>query len=626
MLHRRRIAIAFSAWLFSAAVPGSGQVFVFHLSGDQEVPPVPSTATGGCYGDLDPVGATFELFCSHDVVGASLIHVHEGAAGVNGPALFDLGDPASPVHATWTGMTPAEVAAVQAGDLYVNIHTGGRPAGEIRGQILPRTVDLVAFDLDGGQVVPPTVSAATGSCTADLDDAATSLSVDCMHGVASPTAAHLHEAPPGENGPVVFAFASAASPFSGDAPLTPQQVASFAGGILAVDVHSVDVPDGEIRGQVGTAPGGATTGTIRIRKVTYPAGGTGFAFSDDVPGSLGGFTLDDGGIETFSAVPPGTFTVTETDPDATPGGYDLTDLACDDADSTGDRITGAATIRLEAGELVTCTFVNTAAAPTGEIFAFALSGGQEVPPLASPASGGCAGLFDAGASTLTLLCVHDVIDATVMHVHRGAAGANGPVAFDLGAPQSPVQAVWSGMTPADVADLLAGNLYVNIHTAGRPSGEIRGQIVPRSIETFQFALGGDQVVPPGPSPYDGACTAVLDGAATALAIDCLHDLSGALAAHVHSAPAGENGPVLFTFPDPSSPLTGTVPLGLRDLAELLAGFLYLDVHGAEEQGEIRGQIVEDSLTGVPEIPVLDRVGLLLLALALGALAARRLTG
>lgn len=41
--------------LVAGAAPAAAQIFVFHLSGDQEAPPVPSLATGGCYGDLDQI-------------------------------------------------------------------------------------------------------------------------------------------------------------------------------------------------------------------------------------------------------------------------------------------------------------------------------------------------------------------------------------------------------------------------------------------------------------------------------------------------------------------------------------------------------------------------------------------
>ncbi|MGZ5433660.1 MAG: CHRD domain-containing protein, partial [Thermoanaerobaculia bacterium] len=59
------------------AFPALAQTFVFDLRGSQEVPPVPSTASGGCMGQLDQPGATFTLTCEHNVVGATLMHLHQ---------------------------------------------------------------------------------------------------------------------------------------------------------------------------------------------------------------------------------------------------------------------------------------------------------------------------------------------------------------------------------------------------------------------------------------------------------------------------------------------------------------------------------------------------------------------
>jgi hypothetical protein len=619
------ISLSFGVLVAWAASPAAGQLFVFHLSGDQEVPAVPSPATGGCHGTFDTVD-TLELVCVHNISGATLIHVHRGAAGVNGPPVFDLGAPASPVTATWTGMTPADVDDLLAGDLYVNIHTSGRPDGEIRGQILVRTVDMVAFSLDGDQEVPPSGSLATGPCDADLSADATELQIDCTHDVANPTAAHLHQAPAGEEGPVVFDFTGPASPISETAPMTPVYVAAFAARHLYVNIHSTDAPEGEIRGQIGAPPALPTTGTIRIEKATFPAGGTGFGFTDDVPGSAGSFTLDDGAIETFTGVAPGSYTVTEDDPAGTPGGYSLADVACDDSDSVGNRFSRTATVALQAGETVTCTFENLELDGTGLPFVFHLSGDQEAPPVPSPSSGGCMGLFDAGGPELTLVCTHDVAVATLMHVHRGAPGENGPVLFDLGDPTSPVLANWTGMTPDDVADLLAGNLYVNIHTSGRPAGEIRGQIVERSRDTFEFPLTGDQQVPPVVTPALGACFADLNDPATALFLECTHSVADATAAHIHVAPPGENGPILIELGDPASPFSLNPLLSPRDVADLMAGFLYVNIHSEENPGgEIRGQIVDLPLAvSVLEIPTLGQWSLLLLALGLAAAGAWRL--
>jgi CHRD domain/Prealbumin-like fold domain len=590
-----RSIVGLILFLALAASPGLAQTFVFDLRGTQEVPPAASAAVGGCLGMLDAPGATFTLTCVHTVVGATITHLHRAPAGANGPVVFDLGDPASPVQATWTGMTPADVADLLAGNVYMNIHTDGRPAGEIRGQVLPRTVDTVTFTAGGGQVVPPHATPATASCVADLNEPATSIAVQCTHDLPLPEAAHLHAAPAGANGPVVFTFGSAASPLTGNVPATSELVARFAATLLYLDLHapapSEEVPGATIRGQVGVPPN-PTVGTIRILKATFPPGAGGFGFTDDVPGSAGSFLLDDGQVEVFVDVAPGTYTVTENDPSKS--GFALTDVACGDGDSTGDLSTRAATVRLAAGETVACRFVNFRS-DASQILVFGLAGAQEVPPVASLATGGCMGQLDTEAGELSLVCTHNVAAATVMHIHRAAPGANGPIVFDLGDPVSPVHATWTGMTPSDVADVLAGNLYLNLHTAGRPAGEIRGQIVERSVDSVTFAADAGQVVPPGESAATGSCHADLNEPATELAVQCTHDVPSPEAAHVHDAPTGSNGPVVFTFGSPASPLAGDVPLTPRLVADFAALFLYVDIHGQNASEEvpatdIRGQI------------------------------------
>jgi hypothetical protein len=591
----RKKILPLLTFVVCASVPLYAQQFVFDLRGSQEVPPVPSTASGGCYGELNQGAATFALTCVHDVENATVMHIHRGAIGENGGIAFDMGDPAGGfITATWTGMTAADINDLLNGDLYVNIHTAGRPAGEIRGQILPRTVDTVSFTADGGQVVPPNESTATASCTANLNDAAAALDVACSHTFPSPAAAHIHEAPFGENGPIVFTFANPAV-LAASVPMTPRLIADFAATFLYLDVHgpggTEENPADEIRGQIGTPPAGAGTGTIVIVKETYPGGGTNFEFSESI--TSGTFTLDHGQTETFSSVAPGVYTVTESDPSE--GGFSLADVSCDDADSSGNVATRTATIDVAAGELVRCTFRNFESAPTDELFVFHMSGDQEAPPVTTTERGGCMARFDAAASELTIVCTHNVDSATIMPIHRGAPGVNGEIAFDMGSPVSPVVATWSGMTPAQVADLLAGNFYVNIHTAGRPAGAIRGQILERTVDTVNFTLDAAQTVPPGTSTAAGTCTANLDEPAAGLAISCTHTLPSPDAAHVHQGERGVNGPVVFTFPSPASPINANMPMTPRLVADFAGELLYLDVHGpdaGEETAgeEIRGQI------------------------------------
>jgi hypothetical protein len=95
-------------------------------------------------------------------------------------------------------------------------------------------------------------------------------------------------------------------------------------------------------------------GTIIVKKVTSPAGGTGFTFTGDAAGTIG-----DGGSITVSHLKPGKYSSTE----AAKTGWDLTSVTCDDGTSTtpstGDVPNAKATFNLDPGETVTCTFKNT---------------------------------------------------------------------------------------------------------------------------------------------------------------------------------------------------------------------------------------------------------------------------
>ena len=122
-----------------------------------------------------------------------------------------------------------------------------------------------------------------------------------------------------------------------------------------LDVH-VEPDDVIVCTFVNTRKGGIT-----IVKNTVPDGPTDFAFTSNITGNTA-FTLDDDGdnANTFSNtksitnVAPGQYTVTET----AVSGFDLHSITCSDANSSGVIATGVATINVEAGESVTCTYVN----------------------------------------------------------------------------------------------------------------------------------------------------------------------------------------------------------------------------------------------------------------------------
>ena len=108
------------------------------LSGGQEVPPVSSSGAGTgaiTVGEDNSVSGSVKT----TGVNGTMAHIHNGAAGKNGPVIIPLtkdGD------GTWTvpsgaKLTDAQYAAFKAGDLYVNVHSAQHQSGEIRGQLKP---------------------------------------------------------------------------------------------------------------------------------------------------------------------------------------------------------------------------------------------------------------------------------------------------------------------------------------------------------------------------------------------------------------------------------------------------------------------------------------------------------
>jgi hypothetical protein len=108
------------------------------------------------------------------------------------------------------------------------------------------------IELTGAQEVPPVSTSATGSGQITiLPDHSVSGSITTS-GVAA-TAAHIHEAGPGRNGPVIIPLTKSSDntfEVPSGAKLTDSQYASYQAGNLYVNTHSAAHPGGEIRGQI----------------------------------------------------------------------------------------------------------------------------------------------------------------------------------------------------------------------------------------------------------------------------------------------------------------------------------------------------------------------------------------
>lgn len=134
----RNAALAGAIALASLAAPALGQEVKVALSGGQEIPPVTTTGTGT---GIVAVAADRTVTGTVTVSGmtVTVAHIHEAAAGANGPIVVPL---VKTSDNTWavppgTKLTPAQYDAFKAGNLYFNVHSDAHKAGEIRGQIKP---------------------------------------------------------------------------------------------------------------------------------------------------------------------------------------------------------------------------------------------------------------------------------------------------------------------------------------------------------------------------------------------------------------------------------------------------------------------------------------------------------
>ena len=114
-------------------------------------------------------------------------------------------------------------------------------------------------------------------------------------------------------------------------------------------------------------------------------------------------------------------------------------------------------------------------------FSAQLSGANEVPRNSTPGSGRLDATLDKKTNLMTWTVSYAGLTSPVKagHFHGpAAAGANAPVVIPFtGSLETPVSGS-STLTSAQVADLMSGKWYVNLHTATSPGGEIRGQLIP----------------------------------------------------------------------------------------------------------------------------------------------------
>ncbi|WP_418317013.1 CHRD domain-containing protein [Piscinibacter sakaiensis] len=256
------------------------------------------------------------------------------------------------------------------------------------------------------------------------------------------------------------------------------------------------------------------------------------------------------------------------------------------------------------GTVVLSNISNVTITCTTVVRSATLSGASENPPVTTTATGRGAIVVNpttkeiTGGATITGLTP----SAGGHHIHQAPAGnptGNGPVIIGLLLASDgrtltvPANTV---LTDAQYAALVAGELYMNIHTAAHPGGEIRGQLNQRANLSAGLAtLTGAQEVPPVTTAASGRGTIVFDSNTRQVIIAyATHTVASPTVAHIHTGASGVSGPAdVMTLNANTGRFTSPAAASLtaQNVTDFLAGRTYFNVHSTTfPAGEIRGQI------------------------------------
>ena len=291
-------------------------------------------------------------------------------------------------------------------------------------------------------------------------------------------------------------------------------------------------------------------------------------------------------------LPPAAAPPTATPPAAIPGEPPPPSTPEDEVDLAG-LLSAAGAADITHGTQV---YQRPPGAPQDEreqrLFVAFLSGGQEVPPVTTAAEGAMALIVNRQRNQLRFVLRHQVSEPTVAHLHLGSAGENGDIAVAL--PRADrVSEGTLAVTPAQVEALLAGRIYVNVHSKSFAKGEIRGQILRPGETVFVASLRGAEEVPPVVTTASAQASLILSPDRDQMRFRIAFSGLTPTLAHVHRGIAGVNGMVVEPLaPIGAATVEGSFPVNAADVQDLALRQWYLNLHSAANpMGELRGQVL-----------------------------------
>jgi CHRD domain/Secretion system C-terminal sorting domain len=477
--------------------------------------------------------------------------------------------------------------------------------------------------LSGASEVPANASTGAGIVLVKLNTVSNMVELFGNYtGVSSNvSASHIHQGAVGANGGVVLGLTNTGGTsgnLTGTGTLTDPQETELLAGNMYVNVHTVNFPGGEIRAQLtALADGDGLMLNSRLQgsqeMPPNPSVATGEAnillerSTNKVflTGKFANLTTNISNAHIHvgrTAVNGGVIIGLTFTPGVTSGTLHGTGTFTNDHE---DSLINARTY----------VNVHSTTYPGGEIrgqittysqqqfFGGRLSGANEVPANASTARGTVIVRFNTETNELELSGNYEGLSAPISgsHIHTAAAGSNGPVAVNLinSGGTFGVLAVSTTLSDVQETALMAGNMYVNVHSSSFPGGEIRVQLLPGTSGETQYSqvlITGLQEVPANLSTATGLAAVMVDkitgqtyvtGAFSGLS-------SNVSSAHLHQGAVGTNGGVVMALTidgNTQGVVSGSQVLTPAQVEAYMNGLLYINIHSVNfPGGEIRAQL------------------------------------
>ncbi len=412
--------------------------------------------------------------------------------------------------------------------------------------------------------------------------------------------------------------------------LTAAQADSLLSGSVYINLHTAANPAGEIRAQVnpvaGTGYALALSGANQVPVINTPGRGAGYAvlWSDStlryhmtfsgLTGAVTNAHFHNGAVGVSGGVAQAiSFMATDN---TLSGSWKLSPAAIDNL--RGERYYVNVHTAANPGGEIRAQVRN----PIGQFFSLALDGSDPSQPVTTPATGSGWAVMNASRTQINYTFAYAQLSGrvTVAHFHYSKAGLRNPaptqsiIVSDTSS-SGYVTGSWTGLTAAQADSLLSGSVYINLHTAANPAGEIRAQVNPTVGTGYALALSGANQAPVINTPGRGAGYAVLWTDSTLRYRMTFSGLTGAVTnAHFHNGAVGVSGGVAqaISFMATDNTLSGSWKLSPAAIDNLRGERYYVNIHtAANPGGEIRAQVRPPNFTAVSvrQVSTLDAVRL-----------------